>query len=403
MAYNYLISCPPNAILFTYGDNDTYSLWYDQEVEGIRPDVRIVNLSLFSGDWYIRQMQKKMNESEPLPISMSYDKYKEGVRDAVQFFDKSIVGSTDIKEVFDFISSDDDAAKVELQDGTKVNYLPTKNFKLNINPDEIVKNGVVTADQKSRIIDTMKWKYTSNFVTKDNLAFMDILAHNNWKRPICFTITVGQENMAGLQPYLYKEGFTYHLIPFKTDTAAVHDQLGKTNTLVMYDNIMNKFKWGNYKHAKYLDPESTTMFYPVILSTVLDLTQNLIQDGHKDLALNVLHKYDAEMPDIYPFIDMARSKYFLVATAYTLGDIPYGNQYATSIDNYLVDQLDYNYGLLQKDASQVDVRAVQMGMSIMNGISQIAKDNHQAAIAGKIDKQLKDYESKFSSILGKQQ
>src|ERR1700761_3208068 len=112
-------------------------------------------------------MQKKMNESEPLPITMSYDKYKEGVRDAIQFFDKKITGSTDLKEVFDFISSDDDAAKVELQDGSKVNYLPTKNFKLNINPDEIVKNGVVTADQKSRIIDTMKWKYTSNFVTKD--------------------------------------------------------------------------------------------------------------------------------------------------------------------------------------------------------------------------------------------
>jgi hypothetical protein len=403
MAYNYLISCPPNAILFTYGDNDTYSLWYDQEVEGIRPDVRIVNLSLFSGDWYIRQMQKKMNESEPLPITMSYDKYKEGVRDAIQFFDKKIAGSTDIKEVFDFISSDDDAAKVELQDGSKVNYLPTKNFKININPDEIVKDGVVTADQESRIIDTMKWKYTSNFVTKDNLAFMDILAHNNWKRPICFTITVGQENMAGLQPYLYKEGFTYHLIPFKPDTAAVRDQLGKTNTLVMYDNIMNKFKWGNFKHAKYLDPESTTMFYPVILSTVLDLTQNLIQEGHKDLAVKILHKYDAEMPDIYPFIDLARSKYYLVATAYTLGDINYGNQYSNSIDNYLVDQLDYNYGLLQKDASQVDSRAVQMSLYIINAMAQVTKDNHQAALADKLGKQVKDYESKFSSILPKQQ
>jgi hypothetical protein len=402
MAYNYLISCPPNAILFTYGDNDTYSLWYDQEVEGIRPDVRIVNLSLFSGDWYIRQMTRKMNASEPLPITMTYDKYKEGVRDAIQFYDKKIVGSTDIKEVFDFITSDDDAAKVELQDGSKVNYLPTKSFKININPDEVVKSGVVSADQKSKLADTMKWKYTSNFVTKDNLAFMDILAHNNWKRPICFTITVGQENMMGLQPYLYKEGFTYHLIPFKPDTAS-RDQLGKTNTLVMYDNIMNKFKWGHFKTAKYLDPESTTMFYPVILSTVLDLTQNLIQEGHHDLALKVLHKYDAEMPDIYPFIDMARNKYYLVATAYTLNDISYANRFANSIDTYLTDQLDYNYSLLQKDVSQVDGRAVQIGLSLLNGISQLAKENHQTAISDKMQKQLKDYESKFSAILGKQQ
>jgi hypothetical protein len=402
MAYNYLISCPPNAILFTYGDNDTYSLWYDQEVEGIRPDVRIVNLSLFSGDWYIRQMQRKMNASEPLPITMPYEKYKEGVRDAIQFYDKKLVGATDVKEVFDFITSDDDAAKVELQDGSKVNYLPTKSFKLNINPDEVVKSGVVTADQKSKLADTMKWKYASNFVTKDNLAFMDILAHNNWKRPICFTITVGQENMGGLQPYLYKEGFTYHLIPFKPDTAS-RDQLGKTNTLVMYDNVMNKFKWGKFKTAKYLDPESTTMFYPVLLSMVLDLTQNLIQEGHNDLALNVIKKYDAEMPDIYPFIDLARSKYYLVATAYNLKDVAYANRYANSIDTYLTDQLDYNYNLLQKDATSIDTRTVQMAMSFMNGIAQLAKENKQTTISDKLEKQLKDYEGKFSPVLGKQQ
>ena len=248
----------------------------------------------------------------------------------------------------------------------------------------------------------MTWKYTSNYVTKDNLAFIDILAHNNWKRPICFTITVGQENMMGLQPYLYKEGFTYHLIPFKADTAN-HDQLGKTNTLVMYDNIMNKFKWGNFKTAKYLDPESTTMFYPVIMSTVLELTQNLIQEGHKDLALKVLNKYDAEMPDIYPFIDLARSKYFIVATAYTLNDVTLANRYVNSIDNYVADQLDYNYSLLQKDVSSVDQRTVQLGLSLLNALAQATKENHQSALSEKVDKQLKDYESKFAAVVGKQQ
>jgi len=403
MAYNYLISCPPNAILFTYGDNDTYSLWYDQEVEGIRPDVRIVNLSLFSGDWYIRQMQNKMNSSEPLPITMPYEKYKEGVRDAIQFYDKKISGYTNVKEVFDFMLNDDTAsnAKVQLQSGEYVNYLPTKNFKIDINPDEVIKNGVIPASQRSLLTDTMKWKYPSNFVTKDNLAFIDILAHNNWKRPICFTITVGQENMLGLQQYLYKEGFTYHLIPFKVDTAS-RDQLGKTNNTVMYDNIMNKFKWGNYKTAKYLDPESTTMFYPVILSTVIDLTQNLSMDGDKTRALNVLHKYDQEMPDIYPFVDVARSKYYLVANAYHLGDIGYANRYVNSIDTYLVDQLNYNYNLLQNSPDNIDTRTVQLGLSLLNGLNQLAKENHQTAISNKLQSQIKDYEGKFASIMGKQ-
>jgi hypothetical protein len=404
MAYNYLISCPPNAILFTYGDNDTYSLWYDQEVEGIRPDVRIVNLSLFSGDWYIRQMQGKMNESEPLPITLEYDKYKEGVRDAIQFYDRKIPGYTDVKEIFGFLTSDDTTSnvKIQLQSGEYVNYLPTKSFKIDINPDEVIKNGVVPADQRNKITDTMKWKYPSNFVTKDNLAFIDILAHNDWKRPICFTITVGQENMMGLQQYLYKEGFTYHLMPFKVDTAS-RDQLGKTNTMVMYNNIMTKFKWGNYKTAKYLDPESTTMFYPVILSTVLDLTQNLTVEGHKDLALKVLHKYDQEMPDIYPFVDVARSKYYLVANAYNLGDKMFANRYINSIDTYLTDQLNYNYSMLQNSQDNLDLRTVQLSMQLLNGLGQLAAENHETALSSKLQSQVKEYEGKFSSVMGRQQ
>ena len=109
------------------------------------------------------------------------------------------------------------------------------------------------------------------------------------------------------------------------------------------------------------------------------------------------------MPDIYPYVDLARSKYYLVATAYTLNDITYANRYANSIDTYLTDQLDYNYNLMQKDASSIDGRTVQMSMSLLNGISQLAKENHQTAIADKVDKQLKDYEGKFSPVLGKQQ
>ncbi|MFB9842875.1 glycosyltransferase family 117 protein [Mucilaginibacter ginsenosidivorans] len=399
MAYNYLISCPPNAILFTYGDNDTYSLWYDQEVEGIRPDVRIVNLSLFSGDWYIRQMQKKMNESEPLPITMPYSKYKEGVRDAIQYYDKKVAGYVNVKEVFDFITSDDTSTMAQLQSGQWVNYLPTKNFAIPVNADEVIKNGVISPAQKGRLADTMKWKYTSNFVTKDNLAFIDILAHNNWKRPICFTITVGQENMMGLQPYLYKEGFTYHLIPFKADTTT-RDQLGKTNTDTMYDNIMNKFKWGNFKKATYLDPESTTMFYPVLTSTVLDLVQNLRARGEHDKAIKVLNKYDQEMPDIYPYIDIARSKFFLVTQAFDLDDIPLATRYANSIDNYLVDQLNYNYNQMQGNPDAVDPRTIQLGMYILNQMGELAKEKHQDALSTKLSAQLKDYEGKFKSLMG---
>lgn len=399
MAYNYLISCPPNAILFTYGDNDTYSLWYDQEVEGIRPDVRIVNLSLFTGDWYIRQMQGKMNQSEPLPITMPYDKYKEGVSDVIYYNDQKIAGPVEVKEVFDFISSDNRAAQVQYQSGDWGNYLPTKNFKITIDPDEVIKNGVVTADQKDKLAKVMDWKFTSNYVTKDNLAMLDILAHNHWKRPICFTTTIGNDNLIGLQPYLYKEGFTYHLIPFQKDTTK-RDQLGKTNTMVMYNNIMNKFKFGNFKNARYLDHESTSMFYPVMASTFIDLIQNLMQEGHNDLALKALHKYDQEMPDITPYIDVAGRKLFLAQLAFQLNDVVLGKRLTNSIDDYVTDQLDYNYHLLGDNSSSVNMRDVQISLQLLNGIADFTKENKQTDINKKVSAQLNDYMKKFAPILG---
>jgi len=402
MAYNYLVSCPPNAILFTYGDNDTYSLWYDQEVENIRPDVRIVNLSLFTGDWYIRQMQGKMNQSEPLPITMPYDKYKEGVRDVIYFDDKKLPGSTEIKEVFDFISSDDKAAQVQYQSGDWGNYMPTKNFKMTINPDDVLKNHVITPEQKDKLATTMEWKYTSNYVTKENLAMIDILAHNNWKRPICFTTTIGNENLVGLQPYLYKEGFTYHLIPFKPDTST-RDQLGKINSLVMYDNMMNKFKYGNFKTAKYLDHESTTMFYPVMVTTFLDLADGLIKDGHPDLALKALHKFDEVMPDIIPGLDVANRKIFMAQTAYSLNDNVLANKLIKNVDDYLKDQLDYNYNLMKDNNSNLDPRTVQYGVQFINAMVNFTADGHQTALSAKLSAELKDYTTKFAPLLQRQQ
>jgi len=399
MAYDYLISCPPNAILFTYGDNDTYSLWYDQEVENIRPDVRIVNLSLFTGDWYIKQMQRKMNMSDPLPITMPFDKYKEGVRDVIYYNDAKIPGYIDIKELFDFISSDDKRAMVQYQSGEFGNYLPTKSIKIGVNPEEIVKNGVVSADQKNNITDSVKFKYTSNYVMKDNLAMFDILAHNNWKRPICFTVTVGGENMIGLQPYLYKEGFVYHLMPLKPDTS-VRDQLEKVNVPVMYDNVMNKFKFGKFKTAKYLDHESTTMFYPVMIATFLDLAQSEIKAGHPELALKVLHKYDEVLPDLDIDIRTADSKYFIAQTAYQLHDTVLGAKLATSIDNYLVDQLDYDYTLLQSNNGNLNPRDVGFSLQIINSMADMAKEAHQTALTNKLQAQVKDYQSKFGGLLG---
>jgi hypothetical protein len=411
MAYNYLISCPKDAILFTYGDNDTYSLWYDQEVENIRPDVRIVNLSLFTGDWYIKQMTHKMNESAPLPITMPFEKYEDGVRDVLYYnngiYDANtgkstpLQGYSELKDIFDFISSDDKSTMVQYNGGDYSNYLPTKNFKMTIDKDEVIKSGVVPDSDRSRLADSMTWKYNSNYVMKDNLAMFDILVHNHWKRPICFTVTVGPDNLIGLEPYLYKEGFTYHLMPYKIDTS-IRDQSEKINTMVMYNNLMTKFKWGEFKTAKYLDHESTTMFYPVMMTTFLDLTQGLIDAKKPDLALKVLHKYDEEMPDINPFIDVVARKFYLAQACYTLHDVVLGKKFVTNIDNYITDQLDYDYYLMQNNGDGLSARDVSISIQLIAGMEDFAKGAHQTDLYNKLFAQAKDYQGKFASLIGAQ-
>ncbi|MBS1523465.1 MAG: DUF2723 domain-containing protein [Bacteroidetes bacterium] len=399
MAYNYLMSCPKNAILFTGADNDTYSLWYVQEVEGVRPDVRIIVNTLFGSDWYIHQMQRKTNQSEPLPITMNFDKYKNGTRDYIPFNDARLPDSVELKDVFDFVTSDNPQTKVEMQDGEVLNYLPTKNFKLTVNADALVKNGVITPDQKGRVADSMQWKFPGNYLMKDNLALIDILAHNDWKRPICFTVTMQNDGFNGLQNYLYKEGFVYHLIPFKPE---VNNQ-AKLNTRVMYDNVMNKFKWGNYKTAKYLDEQSTGLFYTLITNTFTELANGLMAEGHNDMALKAIQKYDNEMPDIYPYVGIAQSKFRVIDTAYRLHANSVANKYVSSMDNYITDQLNYDYNLLQASPGDVNTSDVQFEMSVLNAMTQITKDNQELALNTKLQSQLSDYESKFASVIGKQQ
>lgn len=395
MAYNYLNSCAPNAILFTYGDNDTYPLWYIQEVEQVRPDVRIVNLSLLGTDWYIRGMKNKMNQSEPLPISMPNDKFKPGVRDVIYFNDQKVAGTTELKEVFDFITSDDKATMVEYNNGDVANYLPTKNFKLTVNPDEVVQTGTVSAGEKAKITPEMDWTFNGRYVTKDVLAMIDILSHNNWKRPIYFSVTVPNENMIGLDKYLYNEGFAYRLLPFKPDTAA--SPLETSHTPEMYHNIMTKFKWGNMKNARYLDHESMTMFYPLVTRLYSSLADNLMKEGHLDQAKGVLKKYDDVMPGIIPSTEVAVRKYYMTESAYRLGDIALANKLANQVDDYVTNLLDYNYALLQRSETELDNRDIQYSMSILSGLASFTKDFKQTSLNTKFNAQLKNYEGKFGA------
>lgn len=293
LAKNYLASCAPNAILFTYGDNDTYPLWYVQEVENYRPDVRVVNLSLLSSDWYMRQMKQKVNQADGLPINIDDEKFKKGVREVLYYQDMKVPGHVDLDLVMQILLSDDQKNKLELRGGKFENFLPTKNFSLPVNKEAVLKNNVVPKAWQESIVDTMTWTYNRNYVSRAELSILNVLLNNNWKRPIYFAATVPNDNYLGLDKYLVQEGFALRLMPIAAPAGAEGTLV---DTQSAFKDITTKYQWGNMANASYLDPESYRMI-TMITNTVMGGTATqLMMEGHKDEARKVAVETYEKMP-----------------------------------------------------------------------------------------------------------
>ena len=293
LAYNYLNSCDENAILFTNGDNDTFPLWYAQEVEGIRTDVRVCNLSYLQTDWYIDQMKRKAYLSEPLPISFNHDQYVVGSRDAVYLFDR-IQGDVDLKEALRFVASDDPRTKQIPEYSGKIDYMPSKNFKLDIDRNKIIEKGIV-APQAHHLIDSvMSIRLNKNMILKNELMVLDMLATSNWDRPIYYAVTVGNDNYAGLQDYFQLEGFAYRIVPVKAKNE--DGQTGRVDTERMYKKLMEEFRWGGYNDPRvYLDENILRMALN-IRNNLTRLANALLDEGKTEKAVAVLDKTMKELP-----------------------------------------------------------------------------------------------------------
>jgi len=305
-ASNYLNSCPPNAILFTNGDNDTYPLWYAQNVEGIRSDIRVINLSLLNTDWYANMLKRKVYDSEPVPFSMTPDKYIQGVRDYVMYYNRPEIeerygiNQTDyypLKNIMAFINDDNDPlAKLTSQGGETYNYYPTKKFFVPVNKEQVLKAGAVRPEDASLIVDSIKWEIGNNNLMKADLITLDIVASTDWTRPICFAITTGSDVYLNMQNYFQINGLVYQLVPI-LNTQGTDGTMGRINTNILYDNVMNKFKWGNMdKPGVYLD-ETILRQTKNLRNLFYRLAMRLIEEGKKDTAVKVLDRCLEVMPE----------------------------------------------------------------------------------------------------------
>lgn len=404
IAVSYLESCAPNAILFTYGDNDTYPLWYAQEVEGIRPDIRLVNLSLFDTDWYIDGMRRKVHQSEPLPITMKPSQYVSGERDVMYSREMQIEGSVELKQIVDLLLSDDPDDKIGLIDGTKTNFIPTKNFKLTVNPQDVISTGTLPEADLNRITPVMEWKFNKGYVTKGTLAMFDIIAHNNWKRPIYFCSTVPSDQFNGLDNYLYSEGLALRLLPLKQDSITAENR-GEDliNLNPMYNHVMNKFKWGNIKNASYLDAQSTDDI-SIFNRIFNNLTTGLIKQGRIEDAKKVMLRYDEVMPTKIYGIRNVMSVATMAQNLYTLGETEKANNLIKKYAAYIQKEITYLADVTKSKNQLVGDMNVRIALVYgLEPMARVATQYKQTKLSADLEKQYQNLYQRFSMYFGPQQ
>ncbi|MGC6524990.1 MAG: DUF2723 domain-containing protein [Flavobacteriaceae bacterium] len=399
MAVNYLESCAPNAIIFTIGDNDTFPLWYAQEIEGIRRDVRVVCTSLFNVDWYIDQMKRKAYDSDPIPSKLTHDQYKWGTRD---YIIKEVVtkDTLEINQFMDFISSDDERTKygyVLEQQGYQTigqrnqdlnaNYAPTEYVRIPVNKEAVLKNGIVAAKDADKIVDYIDIKITGQAIMKNRMMMLDIIAQNNWERPIYFSGgAFGDDDYIWMKDYLQLDGIAYKLVPIKTPIQKGSPFMGRIDTEKMYDLIKN-WEWGNSGNPEVYHDVETRRNSITYRGHMARLIEDLINEKQLDKAEEITDLAMEKMPvDIFgyytflePFIgayyevdakEKARELYQQVAVKYQenlnyFGQVSDDNQ-SKYIQNVYFDIERYK-GLVDTISLYEDKDFIKAEMEKFNG------------------------------------
>lgn len=353
MGYNYLTSVLPNGIIIDYGDNDTFPLWYNQEVEGVRTDVRVMNASYIGGDWYIDQMRMKANESEPIPHSLPRHKY---YGDATgQFIIREIPkpdGSVwTAKEVMAVAGSDDPRTQLTDQAGNTFNIVPARRIAVPVDKENVIKSGIVRPEDAHLIEDTIYLDIdpSKSALMAGEMVLLDMLASGDWTRPIHFTSAadlmkwglVHYDSQGGQSwSYLQQDGMVYRLVPIKSPIDRIYG-IGRIDTETLYDNLMNKYRYGNIRDPRvYADTFVTNTFLTSQLrSSFARLANALTAEGDTVRAVEVLDRAMQEMP--LEQLRMDDMVVFLVEAYYKAGAYDKGNELARKAGGILTEYIDY--------------------------------------------------------------
>ncbi len=383
IASDYMNSCDKNAILFTNGDNDTFPLWYSQEVEGVRTDVRIVNLELASGSWYIDQLYNKAYNSDPLPFSLSREQYQPGSNDQVPYYDFGIKGNIELSDLIGFIKSDDPRTYMTTQSGERVKVFPSKNIKITIDKEACLKNGIVPPYFKDKMVDSICWTIKKEWLTKNDIMNLDIIASNKWERPIYFTAIASVKDYFDVDHYSMVEGWVYKFMPVKADPEDYYPGIGGIDALNSYDILMHKSAWGNVNDPHvYIDPETRTNIQRPKIN-MLRVAQSLIRIGEKQKALDIIDLFFRNFPLRKFSIDM--DYVYFADLYYKTEQTNKANKLVENIAKIYSENLDYYY-LFTGNFADAYKEDIQYGLEMLHSLQMMAAQNNQ----NKLAKQMED-------------
>jgi hypothetical protein len=391
MAKSYLSSCDKNAILFTIGDNDTFPLWYAQEIEKFRTDVKIVNTSLFMTDWYIDQMKMKSYESAPLPISFKHSEYVGDKLDYVAHIPK-IETRWDVKDFISFIKNP--KSTVEMQNGQTIHFYPTNKIRIPIDKNTIIKNKVVSPQYNDSIVSAIDIDIKGNALYKNRLMMLDLIANNNWKRPVYFSGgAFDPDDYLWMKEFLQLEGMVYKLVPIRTPLPKDASQMdmGRIDSEVMYNKVM-RWDWGNSEsNAIYHDPETrrNSITYRMNLSRLMN---QLIKEGKKEKAKNIIDLAMSKMPvdkfDYYSLVDPFAKGY------YEVGEKAKAQQLLSKLIEKYTENLNY-YSQLSSE-EQVDIAMeIVTDLERYRGLLEIMKESGDSDFYNKSKKTFNTYIAVF--------
>jgi len=395
VAFDYLNTCAPDAILFTNGDNDTFPLWYAQEVENMRTDVRVCNLMLLNTDWYIDQMKWRTHESAPLPISLPSSKYFDGVNNQIYIVEKT-KSPVDIKTIIEWVNSPDPATKFQVSTTESMDIIPSRTIRIPVDAAKVLAAGVVKPEDADKIVPYIDIRLKGNSIMKSQLIVLDILAHNDWKRPIYF-VTGYHSDAMGLEEYFQLEGIAYRLVPIKSENKSWLDY-GRVDPEILYNNLMKKMVWGgakekgvniDYNHKRTLIVVKARYNYA-------RLAMSLIAQGKNEKAIEVLNycmetfpldkiPWDMYMPDI--------------VEGYLLsGATEKGIELSKELSSYYFQRLDY-YLKQEPEIISAAEYEIQTAVQYVSRTANALKTVHQDQLADEYSKKVEDYYTRYMKAI----